>query len=227
LEQLECRENPTVIPGLEGISETVTYGLVDDDAIADTIAVAGSGGSCRVHIVSGLDGRVLLNTIVFDEGGEDEFRGGGDVVFIRGGQVAGRPLERGTLLVAAGPGGGPRVIRFGFDGENVEEINSFYVGDENDRSGLKLSSGDVNRDGKDDGLFLSPLGRLISVDLSTLNQIANISVPVGLNGFDPVGGVLAFGQRFGVVLEYFDSNDDPYYVPSIVVDPLSSEVLFD
>jgi hypothetical protein len=219
-ERLESRDVPTVIPGIT-VPESVTYGLVDADAVPDTIAAAGAGGSCRVYVVSGATGDVVLDTIAFDP----EFRGGGRVAFVKAGTVAGEPEPPGSLLVAAGPGGGPRVLRFAFDGEAVREVASFYALAPEHRSGLAVGSGDADGDGDDDGLFLSPLGRLSAIDLDTLAVVSDVPVPAGLVGFDPAGGVLDLGGRRGVVLEYADADPDPYRVPAVAVDPLTGGVL--
>jgi hypothetical protein len=216
-ERLEGRDVPAVIPGIT-VPESVTAGLVDADAVPDAIAVAGPGGSCRVVVLSGADGSVLLNTIAYDP----EFRGGGQVAFVKAGTVAGEPEPPGSLLVAAGPGGGPHVLRFAFDGAAVREVASFFALPPDHRAGLAVGSGDADGDGRDDGLFLSPLGMLAAVDLDTLDVLSSVPVPPGLVAFDPAGGVLTFpGGRRGVVLEYADADPDPFRTPSVVVDPLT------
>jgi hypothetical protein len=220
-ERLEDRTTPTVIPGIT-VPEAVTYGLVNADAVPDTIAVAGAGGSCRVVILSGADGLTLLDVIAYDP----EFRGGGQVAFVKAGSVAGQPEPPGSLLVAAGPGGGPHVLRFRFDGEKVREVASFYALPPDHRAGLAVGSGDADGDGDDDGLFLSPLGLLSAVDLDTLEVIASVPVPPNLIAFDPSGGVLDFpGGHRGVVLEFADADPDPYRTPSVVVDPLTGDAV--
>lgn len=189
-----------------------TLGHFDGDVWLDVAAVAQEGGSCHVVVTSGADGTVLLNEIVFDP----EFRGGGRMAVVRG-------VETDDLLVVPGPGGGPVVKRFDFDGGPSYSFFAPY--DREFRGGLRVSSGDLDGDGADEAIFLPGEGgapRLVAVDLSSFETECSIWVgdPEDLSGtvrFAPDGVTVPLGS-FGIGLLVQDGEPVDWSVPSRIFD---------
>ena len=190
LTKLEPRNNPSpLIPGWDG-EEQITYGNFDADGFPDRAVVALEGGSAHVMIFGNPHGDgqpfdvarewpVIHNEIVFDP----EFRGGGFLKVIPG-------AVTDSLLIVPGAGGGPVVAQITF--ENGPLSHTFFAPFGVDyRGGLWASTGDVDRDGIPEALFINRVGpsRLIAVDMRTFETEASIYVGEDAR-FEPTGGML-------------------------------------
>ncbi len=116
---------------------TVAVGDIDQDGFGDLILGTGVGGGPRVRVISGRDGKTPIRD-VFPY--EMSFRGG---VSVSVGDVNGDGVP--DLITSTGVGGGPRVVVV--DGRTSAAITSFFVFDQNSRTGFNASAGDVNGDG--------------------------------------------------------------------------------
>lgn len=213
LEQLGERALPAnLIPGWDGPEEH-DLGRFDGDAIYDTAAVATAGGSCHVVIVSGRDGSILFNEILYDV----RLRGGGSLSVIRG-----ESMDR--LLVVPGVGGGPVVTAISFDG-GVQSHTFFAPYDRDFRGGLRVSSGDIDGDGQYEAFFLPGEGggpRLVAVDMATFETelsiwVGNAEDLSGETRFEPTGGVIPLGSFGpGLLVQYGETVD--WSAPSRIFD---------
>ncbi len=229
LESLESREvlaylNPAspvnLIPGNFGpgaVPEMQTTLQATPDPTPDYAAVALDGGSCRLVVIDGDTGAVLLDTIALDPA----FRGGGYIHTIQ--PTLSLHAGGDALLVGAGPGGGPQVVEFRFDstsGKMVETLSFFAPYDIAFRGGLQVSSGDTDGDGLSEILFLPAEGgapNLRSVDQYTHETELSIfvGVPTDYSGdarFESTGGTITWhtGQVFWI--QYGPVEDN--YAPS-------------
>lgn len=190
LVQLEQRDNPApLIPGWSG-EEQLAYGNFDGDGFPDRAAVALVGGSAHVMIFANPHGDgqpfdaarpwpVMHNEIVFDS----NFRGGGFLKVVPG-------TLTDSLLVVPGEGGGPVVAQITF--ANGPLSHTFLAPFGLDyRGGLWASSGDIDRDGIPEALFINRVGpsRLVALDMRTLETESSIYVGDDAR-FEPTGGML-------------------------------------
>lgn len=209
MDLLESRDVPTnLIPGWTGGEETVA-GHFNDDNIGDLAVVALAGGSCHVRVLSGSDGSVILDRIVYDPA----FRGGGHLAVVDH-----------SLLVVPGEGGGPVVTQFDFTAR-VPAWHSFFAPyDQEFRGGLRVTVSDVDGDREKEAIFLPGEGgapRLVAVDMRT--HETDLSIWVGdetdFSGsarFEPTGGTIDVPGA-GVecfVIQYDETVD--FYAPSRV-----------
>ena len=218
VERLESRDNPApLIPGWDGEEQHV-YGHFSGGIQNDLAAVALEGGSVRVMVFQGSRGadepvddysRVLLNVIAFDP----NFRGGGRLHVVPA--HATLPGGFDTLLVVPGEGGGPQVQQFAFDTQagTMRMSASFFAPyPETFRGGLRVSSGDIDRDGIPEALFLPGEGggpQLVAVDLRTHETEWSVWVgdPEDRSGdarFEPTGGTINFSA---VVVQYGEPEE--------------------
>ena len=123
---------------------------LNGDGIPDLLLGAGFGGGPRI---AGFDGssiddqlkKLFADFFVF----EDSLRNG---VFVSAGDLNDDTF--GDLMFGAGPGGGPRV--FVLSGKELigsatqVPLANFFVGDENDRGGVRVTSKDLDDDGRSD-----------------------------------------------------------------------------
>ena len=147
------------------ISWTVTTPPVPKKLVTRTAIATGEGGPARLNIYDTANGRFLINFAPFESG----FTGG---VRVATGDVNGDGVE--DIIVAAGPGGGPRVRIY--DGAKFTTIADFMAFESEFTGGLFVSAGDFNGDNKAD-IVVSPDnggGPRVSIfDAVTLTPIAN------------------------------------------------------
>lgn len=222
IERLEGRDTPApLIPGWDG-DEQYVRGHFSGGPQLDLAAVALEGGSVRVMVFQGPrnadesfddTSRVLLNEIVFDP----NFRGGGRLH-----TVPAHATQQGgfdTLLAVPGLGGGPHVVQFNFDqaGGRMAMAASFFAPyPESFRGGLRVSSGDIDRDGVPEALFLPGEGggpHLTAVDLRTHETEFAIYVgdPEDRSGrarFEATGGTIGTPGGGAIVIQYGEVVDD-------------------
>ena len=117
----------------------VASGDTDGDGLDDVICGTGVGGGPRVQVFSGTDGSMLRNEFAY----EDSFRGG---VQVSSGDT--NADGRDDIICGTGPGGGPVVrVLSGADGKQLE---AFLADDSAFRGGVRVSSLDVDGNGRDD-----------------------------------------------------------------------------
>jgi hypothetical protein len=128
----------TPFPGFKGEIRVATADF-NGDGVPDIVVGAGAGGGPRVSILDGFTGRVLDNFFAF----ESSFTGG---VYVGAGDMNadGRP----ELIVGAGELGGPRVQVYDF-ASGIRIFDQFAY-ESTSRTGVRVSAGDFNGDGKAD-----------------------------------------------------------------------------
>jgi hypothetical protein len=119
----------------------VATGDLNNDQRADIITGAGPGGGPHVKVFDGSSGAELHAFMAF----EPSFTGG---VHVAGGDWDGD--GEANLIVARGAstGGGPHVLVF--DGYSVIPVAQFFAYDSGFQGGVRVATGDVNGDGRDD-----------------------------------------------------------------------------
>jgi len=118
----------------------VTIGDLDGDGWKEIIAGAGVGGGPHIRVF-GLDGRVINpGFFAYDPG----FRGGVNVAV---GDIDGDGIDE--IIAGAGQGGGPHVKVFDKTGTLLFS-EGFFAFDVSDRDGVKVTSTDLDNDGKDE-----------------------------------------------------------------------------
>ncbi|HET6574575.1 MAG TPA: FG-GAP-like repeat-containing protein, partial [Fimbriiglobus sp.] len=120
---------------------------LDGDGQAEVIAAAGAGGGPRVVVYRGADlaAGTALAALTFFGIDDPAFRGGARVAL---GDVNGDGTA--DLVVAAGPGGGPRVALFdgrSLGGAPVKLQPDFFAFEATLRGGVFVAAGDVDGDG--------------------------------------------------------------------------------
>jgi len=125
----------------------VTTGDLSGDGIADIIVTADAGGGPRVTVYRTTDYTVIANFFGISD---PNFRGGARA-------AVGDINHDGTndLVVAAGPGGGPRVAIYNGNSLSGMQYTQKLIGDffafsDTIRDGVFVAAGDVNGDGFDD-----------------------------------------------------------------------------
>ncbi len=103
-------------------------------AIAKFVVGGGEGGASTITGY-GAQGQTTYSSVAFDG-----FLGG---VRVASGDVTGDGID--DLVVAAGPGGGPRVIVL--DGATGRQVQSFFAFDPGFRGGVNVTVADFDRDG--------------------------------------------------------------------------------
>ena len=136
-------------PNFRGGARTAV-GDVDGDGRPDLIVAAGPGGGPRVAVYRGATlaaaggPKLCSDFMAF----ESSFR--------RGVSLAAADLDhdgRADVIVAGGPGGGPRVSVFGGGGlvsDRQERLADFFAADPASRAGILLAMKDVDADGQAD-----------------------------------------------------------------------------
>lgn len=134
-------------------------GDVNADGTPDLLVVAGTGGGPRV---AGYDGTTLLSgppTKLFSDffGFAPELRSG---FWITAGDVNGDGLA--DVLLGAGDGGAPRVVTYSGQalaaGGGPVSLGSFFAGDPDTRSGVRIALSDLDADGRPELLAAPSMG---------------------------------------------------------------------
>jgi hypothetical protein len=133
-------------PGFTG-GLFVSTGDLSGDGIPDIVVTPDDGGGPRVTVYRTSDYTVIAN---FFGIGDPSFRGGARAAV---GDINHDGVN--DLIVAAGPGGGPRVVVY--DGNSLSGgqyttklVSDFFAFPDTIRNGVYVASGDVNGDGFDD-----------------------------------------------------------------------------
>ena len=124
-------------PGFTG-GVRVATGDVTGDGVPDLVVAAGVGGGPHIQVFDGISFQRVASFFAY----ESSFRGGS---FVAVGDLNADGV--GDIVVGSGLGGGP-VVKV-FDGTG-RALTSFFAYDKGFRGGVRVASGDVNGDGKDD-----------------------------------------------------------------------------
>jgi hypothetical protein len=114
----------------------VGSGDVNGDGIADIITGAGPGGGPDVRVFDGTTGTLLQAFFAFSS----NFTGG---VYVAGGDV--NKDGKADIIVGAGQSGGPEVKVF--NGTNLSLMQDFFAFAPSFTGGVRVGSGDINKDG--------------------------------------------------------------------------------
>ena len=158
----------------------VAAGDVNGDGRPDLIVAAGMGGGPRVSVIDG--NSVLSNTprnltadfFAFDP----TLRNG---VYVTVGDLNNDGF--GDLIFGAGPGGGPRVRAL--SGQSLiasgqqTPLGDVFVGDVNQRGGVRVTAKDLNGDGQ--------------IEIVTGSGTGNQVQVLNANGLTPAGSLVPFG----------------------------------
>ena len=117
----------------------VATGDINGDGKADIITAPGIGGGPHVKVFDGVTLRELSAFFAYDR----TFTGG---IFVAAGDVDGD--GRAEIITSPGAGGGPLVKVF--NGADGELRTSFFAYDPNFVGGVRVATGDIDKDGKPD-----------------------------------------------------------------------------
>ncbi|HXD87404.1 MAG TPA: putative Ig domain-containing protein, partial [Urbifossiella sp.] len=145
----------TVDPNFRG-GARAAVGDINGDHIPDLAVAAGFGGGPRVAVINGIDALTTDGFSFSDRLVGDFFAFGDDLrngVYLAIGDVDGDGF--GDLIFGAGPGGGPEVLTI--SGQTLvtrgslvavnNPISNFFVGgSDSDRSGVRVTTTDADRD---------------------------------------------------------------------------------
>jgi len=128
-------------PAFQG-GVNVAVGDVNVDGHADVIVSEDSGGESRVNIYNGMDGGNIGSFVPYNNWSGGTFVAAGDVT------GDGRP----DVITGAGAGAGPHVKAFDLvpSTTNPALVKSFFAYASGFLGGVRVASGDVNNDGRDD-----------------------------------------------------------------------------
>ncbi len=117
----------------------VAVGDVNGDGASDVIAAPGPGGAPHVRVFDGNTGSVIREHLVFDV----NFTGG---VFVAAGDVNDDGFA--DIVCSADAGGGPSVSAV--SGKDGNQLAAFFAFDALFTGGVRVATGDLNDDGRDD-----------------------------------------------------------------------------
>jgi hypothetical protein len=200
----------------------VGLGDVTGDGLADIVTGVGLGGGPHVKVFDGLTGAEVRSFFAFDPG----FRGG---VTVRAGDVDGDGLA--DLVTGVGPGGAPHIKVF--SGQDLSELQSFFAGDPDDRSGVFV--GVANLSGDTRAEVVAGLPGSVKVFGSTANllpyieqdnftafsksTIAGTAVVRRQNGLTAILTGAAPGSGGGSHVKLIDSNTEADLLSFFAFDP--------
>src|SRR5262249_33776479 len=143
----------------------VAAGDVNGDGKSDIIVGTEGGATTpKVRVFSGADASQMFELSL-----ESDFNGG---VRVAGGDVNGDGYA--DVVVAAGPGGPPRVCVF--DGKTHMVFQDFFADSPSGRAGLQVAAGDLDNDAKADIATASEGGSTVRVfrgsDNASVNQFS-------------------------------------------------------
>lgn len=159
----------------------VAAGDIDADGTPDAAASADTGGGARVRVYL-TRGNTVVPVVDFDAFGDPNFRGGTRIAF---GDVNRDGFA--DLVVAAGPGGAPRVATFDgralAAGRTVRLWNDFFAFDPSSRLGAFVAAGDTSGDGYADIVLGSENGGAPRVEVIDGRGLATTGVPNAILDF--------------------------------------------
>jgi hypothetical protein len=155
----------------------VAAGDTNGDGRADIVTGTGPGGGAHVKVFDGRSLQTVFSFFAFDP----NFRGG---VTVAAGDVNGD--GRADVIAGCGPGADPHVRAF--DGRNLSVLHDFDAFAASFTGGVRLTTADVNGDGKADLLVSAGAGLAPQVKAFSGATLASLR---NFNAFDPgfLGGV--------------------------------------
>ncbi len=186
----------------------VASGDVNGDGVSDVITAPGAGGTGEVKVFDGQTGAQLYSFVPYPA-----FPGG---VFVASGDVNGD--GKADIITGADTGGGPHVKVY--SGADLSLLSSFFAFDSTFRGGVRVASGDINGDGRDDivvgagpgrdptvvvfdGMTLAPLQNFLAYDSAYQNGVYVAAGDTNGDGRDDVITGSASSQR---AINLFDTN---------------------
>ncbi|MFO0847279.1 MAG: beta-1,3-glucanase family protein [Gemmataceae bacterium] len=152
---------------------TVAAGDVDGDGKTEIVTGAGPGGAPHVNVFDGKTGAVKYGFFAFDQA----FRGG---VYVAVGDVDGN--ETAEVVVSPGPGGDGKVLVYDAASGTVKA--TVQVSAAKPAGGLRVGTGDVDGDGRDEVLVAAGAGAPPRVSVYDVRKA------------DPLYSFLAFDPGF-------------------------------
>ncbi len=194
----------------------VAMGDVNGDSNPDFVISAGPGGGPNVKVFDGVTGSVFLDFFAFNPG----FTGGS---WVAAGDIIGS--GRAQIIIGADAGGGPNVIAFD---NNLNQIVNFFAFPSGFTGGARVAAGNTTVGGNAEIIVGAGPGGGPQVAIFRYNGTQN---PTNVNSFFVLppaftGGVfVGAGDVAGIGRVYIVSGAAPGGGPNVtVIDPLNSGV---